>query len=110
MHPTLLYDFVEAPTFWIPTNEGETELLFDYSGQVGYEGSQFGVIGGITGRMVVTEDGLSFGERTFHQLTISAMVDLGTIIPGIQLRFPLDDERRRAVNNVFGLSLVFEIN
>jgi len=99
-----------GPTAWIPTSGGgDTEFLLDYGAMVGFEGSQISIIGGVTGRGILSEDG-SFGERTFHQLTIAVMVDLGAIIPGIQLRFPLDDDLQGSIDNVIGLNLAFEIN
>ncbi len=99
-----------GPTAWIPTGDGdETEFLFDYGAIVGFEGSQIIIVGGVTGRMIVSESDLDFGERTFHQLTISAMIDLGAFIPGVQIRFPLDDELQGAIDNVIGINLAFEI-
>lgn len=94
-----------GPTVWIPTDEGDTELLLDYSAQVGYEGQQVSVIGGLTGRLLVTEEDLDFGERTFHHLGLAASVRLGTVQPGIHLRFPIDEDLNDIIDFVFGFNL-----
>ena len=98
-----------GPTVWIPTDEGDTELLLDYSAQVGYEGQQVSVIGGLTGRLIVTEEDLDFGERTFHHLGASASLNLGTVSPGIHFRIPIDEDLSDSIDSVLGLNLVFQL-
>ena len=98
-----------GPTVWIPTDEGDTELLLDYSAQVGYEGQQVSVIGGLTGRLIVTEEDLDFGERTFHHLGASASLNLGTVSLGIHFRIPIDEDLSDSIDSVLGLNLVFQL-
>jgi len=66
-----------------------SEWLIDYSGQIGLQGEQISVFGGITGRYLASGEG-DFGEKSIHQLIGSANIDLGSVRPGIQLRFPLE--------------------
>ena len=98
-----------GPTVWIPTDEGDTELLLDYSAQVGYEGQQVSVIGGLTGRLIVTEDDRDFGERTFHHLGASATLNLGAARPGVHFRMPLDEPLNDRIDFIFGLHLVLQL-
>lgn len=101
-----------GPTVFLTTggNDGDTELFFDYSAQVGYEGEKLNIVGGLTGRMLVSEDGLDFGERTFHQFTLAASLNRGQLRPGVMLRFPRDDDVRSANNYIFGLTLGIQLN
>ncbi len=98
-----------GPTLWIDAGDAldETEFFLDYSGQVGYEGKQFSLMGGLTGRLRlwVSEADLDIGERTFHQFGAAASVALGMVRPGIHFRIPLDDGLTDAIDFVFGLHL-----
>ncbi|MFQ5675302.1 MAG: hypothetical protein ACE5G1_05340 [bacterium] len=88
--------------------EGDnSELFIDYSAQVGIQGT-LSILGGITGRYLATEDG-SFADNSVHQLGASAVLDLGTLNPGIQLRVPIDDDLSDFFNYAVGLSLAVEI-
>ncbi len=93
-------------TVFVPTNEGDTEMFFDYGGQVEFEIQKISIIGGITGRMFVTEDELDLGERTAHQFGASASLNLGTVSPGIHLRIPIDDEFD--ADYILGLNVVIQ--
>jgi len=97
-----------GPTAWIPTEEGDTELLADYSAQFGYEGQRITLMAGITGRMIVTESNLDFGERTFHHLGASAFLNSGALRPGIHVKFPLD-ETLDNINYVLGVTLGIQL-
>ncbi|MFQ5864518.1 MAG: hypothetical protein ACE5IW_04730 [bacterium] len=99
-----------GPTFWINTggNGDDSELLLDYSAQVGYEGERITVLGGLTGRLLVTEGDLDLGERTFHQLGVAASVGLGTVRPGVHLRFPIDEDSNDLIDFVLGFNLAIE--
>jgi len=97
-----------GPDFWVYTasdrSDDRFELLMHYSGQVGFEGKGLAVLAGITGRLIVTEGDLNIGERTFHQLGISAGVNLGRFRPALFARFPLDKDLSEILENVIGLT------
>lgn len=103
-----------GPTLFLDTGRGnfvgETELLLDYNAQVGYEGAQISLLGGFTGRLLVTESDLDLGERTFHQLGAAASLNLGVVHPGIHFRLPLDDDLKDDIDFVYGLHLGFHFN
>jgi len=98
-----------GPTLFLDTGNGnfvgETELLLDYNAQVGYEGAQISLLGGFTGRLVVTQEDSDFGERTIHQLGAAASLNLGTVRPGIHVRLPLDNDLKDTIDFVYGLNL-----
>lgn len=96
-----------GPTFLIYTNDtgDDLELLLDYSAQVGYEGGQVHVIGGLTGRFLASSDDGNIGERTVHQLGVAANLALNNVRPGIHLRLPIDDDLNNIIDLVFGLHL-----
>lgn len=95
-------------TVLIPTDEGDTELVLDYSAQVGYKGSQISVIGGLSGQLIVTEEDLDLGERTIHQLGASASLNLGSVRPGIHFWIPMDEDLD-FIDFVLGLNLVLQL-
>ena len=85
--------------------DSDTEVFLDYSGQIGFEGQQISLIGGITGIMIVTESDLDLGERTVHHLGATAAINLGTVSPGVHFRIPIDDQLDN-IDYVLGLNLV----
>ncbi|MFQ5772250.1 MAG: hypothetical protein ACE5HX_17070 [bacterium] len=95
-----------GPSLLIYTGEGgDTDFWLAYSGQVGYEGEQVSVIGGLTGRFYISEGGGDLGNRTFHQLGVAASLGLGTVRPGIHFRIPIDDYLNNFIDFVFGFNL-----
>lgn len=103
-----------GPSFWIYTGDEDTdadvELFLLYSAQAGYELHNVSLMGGLSGRMIVTESDLNIGERTLHQFGASASVDLGRVRPGVQFRLPLDEDFGDFLDSVFGVSLAIEID
>jgi hypothetical protein len=71
----LAFHLRAEPVFLIYTGDsddvfGDTEeLLLGYTGMIGYETAQLSIMGGVTGRALITESDLDFGERTTHQLS-----------------------------------------
>jgi hypothetical protein len=66
--------------------------------------------GGITGRMITTGDAGGFDERSFHQFGFFANYSFGSLMPGFQIRFPLDDNiRAMGVNPTYSLSLGWKL-
>ncbi len=102
-----------APVLWLDTGDtlaDDTELWVLYSALAWYEGDIIGAGGGLSGRFLATEGDLDFGERTFHQLGLFANLTLGRWMPGLQLRFPLDDDLREIIDTVLSLSLGFKLH
>jgi hypothetical protein len=97
-----------GPDLWIntdPKSEGDkTELWIHYSAQAGFEGKRLSVLTGVTGRLWVTEEHLSLGARSFHQIGVNAGVNLGRFRPALFARFPLDKDLSDYVQNVIGLT------
>ena len=96
-------------TFFINTDKQEfedaSESYIGYSAQLGYESDQVSVGGGFTGRALLTEEDLDYGERSFHQLGFVASIGLGEVRPGAYIRLPLDDDLKETLDFVFGLNL-----
>lgn len=89
--------------------EDDTELLLDYSAQVGYVTQKVSVMGGLTGRLFATQTEGDFGERSVHQLGASATLISGQVQPGIHLRIPIDDDLDDILDFVFGLNLSVQL-
>jgi hypothetical protein len=100
-----------GPTLWASTgDDGDTELLLDYTAQIGYEGERGSVIGGFTGVMIVTEDDANFGERTYHQAGVAGSLRFNRVMPGMSVRLPLDEDMRDIHDVVVGIHVSIELN
>jgi len=86
--------------------DGEAFAL--YALQAWAEGN-FRVGIGVTGRAILTEDQLDFGERTFHQIGLTVDAPFGAFRPGLHVRFPLDDDASGMLDGVLGLHLQYAL-
>ena len=98
-----------GPLVWLGRGGNDTELLLHYSGQVGYESGQISVLGGLTGRAVVTEGDANLGERTLHQLGAAMAFGSGTVRPGFHVRLPVDRDLTDILDFVFGFNVAIEL-
>ncbi len=98
-----------GPSLLIDTDKGsfddDVELFIGYSAQAGYESEQFSILGGVSGRALLTEEGGNFGDRSVHQLGINASMGLGKVRPGVHFRLPLDEDLKEAIDSVLGVNL-----
>ena len=103
--------FRGGPSGWIATSDRvESELLLLYSAQAGYESQQVSFVAGFSGRLILTEEDIDFGERTLHQLGLAANVAFGVVQPGISFRVPLDEDLTDILDFIFGLTLGINLN
>ncbi len=102
-----------VPVFWLwvgDRSSRDSDLYALYSAQVWYEDKKVGVGGGITGRIIGTGDADGFDDRSLHQFGFFANYTFGSVMPGFQIRFPLDDGiRRMGVNPTYSLSIGFKL-
>ncbi len=86
------------PVFWVGVGDGsnqDTDVFVLYSAQAWFENETVGVGGGLSGRFVATGDADGFGERSLHQFGFFANFSFGSVMPGFQVRFPLDEDLER---------------
>ena len=102
--------FTAGGSFMIPTKDGgDPEMYIDYNLELWYRSDRAGFGSGFTGRLLTTQSGLSFCERTVHQMGFSGYVDFGVFRPGLNFRFPLDDDPTPILDYVYGFSVTFDI-
>ena len=107
----LVLRFRGGSAIWIATGDrDETELFLLYNAQAGYESQGFSFVTGFSGRWLLTEEDLDFGERTFHQLGLAANVTFEKVQPGISFRVPLDEDMTDILDFVFGLTFGINLN
>ncbi len=98
-----------VPVFWLwvgDRSSSDSSLYALYSAQAWYEDKKVGVGGGITGRIVATGDADGFDQRSLHQFAFFANYTFGSVMPGFQIRFPLDDGiRRMGINPTYSISI-----
>lgn len=61
----------------------------------------------VSGMAIITQGNLSFSERTFHQLTISAGLPQAGGAPHLFVRLPLDHDLRQMVKATMGIRVSF---
>jgi hypothetical protein len=103
-----------GPTIWQATKdntiEDDTEALLDYSGHVGYDGSKVRIMGGITGRLVVTESDIDIQERTIHHFGLFGRYKSKNVQPGLLLKIPIDEDLNDIFNFSIGVNLLVNLN
>lgn len=97
-----------GPSFLVGTKGGGSEWLLGYSAQVGYETQPFSLNAGLSGRANLSGEG-DYGERSIHQLGLSANLGLGQFRPGVHFRMPLDQDTREGLNYVVGINLGIQL-
>ncbi len=105
------FSFAVGGSFMVPTeiDGGDPEMFIDYNLELWYRSDKAGFGSGFTGRLLTTESDLDFGERTVHQMGFSGYVDFGVFRPGLNFRFPLDDDLSEVLDFVYGFSATFDI-
>lgn len=91
----------------IPTNDangGDAELFSRYGLALVYAAGPVRLRGGVEGMAVLSEEGLTFGERTAHRALFAVESSRGG--PGLFVRVPLDDDFGE-VNAVVGVMYTF---
>jgi len=77
---------------WIPTDDGETELVADADMGLWMLGTQANVGAVLSAKTLLTESDLSISERSEFQLGLSGSMRFGQVEPGIHARLPLANE------------------
>lgn len=100
-------------SYWLPRasiNSINPEGLFDYGGHLGYEAGRVQIFGGMTGRIILTEEDLDFKEASVHHLTVYAQYKGWQVQPGLILKVPVDDEFNEVVSHIIGLNVLVSLN
>ena len=110
----LITRFRIGPTLWIPTEDGaDAEIFADATASLWFQPAtvMFGVT--LSGRTLLSEDALSFSERSEFQFGLDANVRFGNVRPGVHFHMPLGDDglfsTGEAVDFVFGLNVTMLI-
>ncbi len=88
-----------------PQGDAKADLYANYALFTWYISARVQAGLGFSGRFLITDPG-SISERTVHQLGASFQADLSSVIPGLHVRLPLDDDLTEIIDVVVGLSVV----
>jgi hypothetical protein len=90
----MTYHLRISPVADISTGDssGNTELDAVYSFLIGYHGDAFRVLGGESGRALLTEGSGNLGRRTVNQLEFHADFLSGSVRPGLAFTLPLGSQ------------------
>lgn len=91
-----------GPVAWLP-RRGTNELVLAYGVQGWYEHEKVNVGVGLTGRGIITGEGLSLTERTLSQLGATVSFPFSSRFAGFHVRLPLDSDVRQDVNIIVGI-------
>ncbi len=101
-----------GPTVLLDLDPGEfdatADLFANYSLQTWYYSGAFQLGMGISGRLLITDDA-SLAERIVHQAAVSVQYDFRSLIPGVHVRLPLDDDLSDAVDLVYGVNVTIPL-
>jgi len=95
-----------GPDFVLPSGDSDNEFLINYFGKVLYGNDEVQIGAALTGLLIITEEDLSFGDRTIHDIGILGSYDFGAVRTGAYLRVPLDDEINDLLSLVAGLNIL----
>ena len=109
-------------TAWFPTDGGQADpdLHAVYGARMGWVGRRATLLGGLSGRADLGEAFVcpvgpgecrdaDLAERTLHQVAFAGATRIGPLVPGVELRVPLDDDVRELVDVALGFSLTLEL-
>jgi hypothetical protein len=88
----------------------DTDVIFDYSLQTGYEGQKLNALVGFAGRYIATLPGQPFAERNLHQFGATITVPVGKTLLGIHFKLPLDDSTGDIFDYVVGFNFGINFN
>ena len=92
----------------VPTDGGDAELMANYGVHLELDSAPIWMWVGFQGQCLVTVDG-SYADRTLHWLAVGARTRLGRLLPGLQVRVPLDVNYRSYADYIYGFSLQVDL-
>ena len=101
------FRFRGGPLLTTPTQDapGTTEVYTRYGVQGWFEGDRLVTGIGLMGRVLLSERGGSFTDRTTHQASGTLILNLPGVQPGLLVRLPINDPSAAHVDIVVGLTL-----
>jgi len=103
----IIFESMIGPTMLMPTEGGDGELYIDYRGELWIKTKTVDFGFGLSGRYLLTESDLSFGERTVHIMGFAVNLSTGRLQPGIHFRAPLDDDLQDVLDFVYGINFAY---
>lgn len=103
------FRFLAGPIMMVP-DEGDAELFIDGYADYWMQSQRFAIGFGLTGRYLLTESEVDFGDRTVFQIKSAAQVGFGQFHPGIHFQIPLDSELSDLVSFTFGIDLIVDLS
>ena len=92
----------------VPTDEGDVDVFLQYGAKSWIESQGLAAGLGLSGRYLLTEPDLTFGDRTLHELGIWAEYAFGSISPGVRVQLPVGDQMSGFVDRVIGIYVQYE--
>lgn len=92
----------------LPTGDGDAEIFLQYGAKTWIESQGLRAGLGLSGRYLLTESGLTFGQRTLQEVGIWADYDFGSFRPGIRVQLPVGTQMSEFVDNVIGIYVRYE--
>jgi hypothetical protein len=104
------FEWGAGPVLLVSTEDIDerVELFAQYRAQAMYIARSFSFGAGFSGRGLITEGDLDFGQRTIHQLTVMGTANLSGFHPGLYMRIPVDDDLS-GLNFTLGLHLTIDL-
>jgi hypothetical protein len=106
---SLEIDLSVGGNYWLATGDrDDSEFMLDYNMSIRKTFTNAIIGGGFSGKMLTSQEG-GFDEKTIHQIALYAFYNGQKIVPGLLLKFPLDESTTRLIDMVFGVRLIFRL-
>jgi hypothetical protein len=96
---------------WIPTKEeNELDWYLLYCIDIGYALQKADLKVGISGRRILTERDIMYGERSLNQFVFAVSYNFSRIQPSLSFRLPLDEDLSEFIDYTIGLAIEVGLN
>lgn len=97
--------------YMLSTDDRDSEFLLDYNVDFTSTSANNLILGaGFTGKMILSQSGLSFSERTVHQLALLGGYNGPKLKPILTFKIPFDDNLSNAISFVLGFKFIYKLN
>ena len=106
---------IDGGTEVLVPEDADGELFIKYGGQLFYTADRLTIGTGLIGRLLATDENLSFSERSINSLGVNGSYRLDSINLGAYVELPLNDDTsifslgENALNAIIGLNIGIQI-
>ncbi len=107
----IVFQAKAGPVVWLNTGGSEydsrnnTELFYNYEGELWYKADRFGLGAGISGIVIMSDEELLGESRNVTEMGFGANATFGHVTPGLFCKIPLSKSLSEIIDVTYGLNL-----